>query len=231
VIVPHCKFVVYCAITCARLHNNHITNPITSFAMLSTTALVAIIIGSFTGFACLCFLATELADYIHASVRQHGDVSYVQIDGYSECEKGCIESVAFLGTSEKLGEKRIDSVTLLDTEEKKSGNGATHGKFIFRDDRFIKRSESYEAEDVEEFGDAVSDDITPLIELLPAYDDFVRKPEAPMACSEEWISSQKTVVHKKRSTRVSELKDSGSMGTKGIRVVREDGEIHDEEEY
>jgi hypothetical protein len=200
--------------------------------MLSVTLILAIIVGAIAGFACLCLLAEELAHYIRVNTQQqHRNVGYVEVDRYSECEKGCVESVAFLNTSEKSEMQNVESVALLDTSKDKSGDTITRKeRTTFHDDRIIEVSKTHELAYMDEFENLASS-TTSL--LPPTYNDLLSESRARMSCSEEWQSVKTAAPHTKRSTYMSELEgvDFGSMGTKGIRVVRGDGEMDDEEEY
>jgi hypothetical protein len=169
--------------------------------MLSpTTILLAFLtLCCIAGLICLFRIVSNVITFFRANGRS---ASYVAIDRYSECEKGCIETVALLETSED--EKKEVRCSAQPKSEKSADEPISQEMIVCWETRSVRK--------VKKGG---------------------KKPVPRISQSEEIPSTHDDPAHmdngrkSKRSTRKETFDgvDFGSMGTKGVRVVREDAEM------
>jgi hypothetical protein len=165
----------------------------------TTTLLAFLTLCCIAGLICLFRIASNLITFFRANGRS---ASYVAIDRYSECEKGCIETVALLETSED--EKKEVRCSAQPEPEKSPDESISQEMIVCWETRSVRK--------VKKGG---------------------KRPVPRWSQSEEVPSTHDALAHmdyrrkSKRSTRKETFDgvDFGSMGTKGVRVVKEEAEM------
>jgi hypothetical protein len=165
----------------------------------TTTLLAFLTLCCIAGLICLFRIASNLITFFRANGRS---ASYVAIDRYSECEKGCIETVALLETLED--EKKEVRCSAQPEPEKSADEPISQEMIVCWETRSVCKVKKGSKKPVPRISQ--SEEI-PSTHDDPAHMDNGRK--------------------SKRSTRKETFDgvDFGSMGTKGVRVVREDAEM------
>jgi hypothetical protein len=195
-------------------------------------ALVTIaIIIIYCVYACIIFY--------RARCHRYGALGHVALDRTEECEKGCVETVALL-SKEVVREnnegyiQNAGAVQAINTEkdEEDIQIQAPRPKQLEIVQEHIKFME-LNSDEIQSFMDAVLSDPT----LLEAFEGRGNAVSEEHVVREKIESKYKSTCDeaepmaygqkKKRSTWTEELEgvDFGSMGTKGIRMVRGDVEI------
>jgi hypothetical protein len=169
--------------------------------MLSpTTILLAFLtLCCIAGLICLFRIVSNVIIFFRANGPS---ASYVAIDRYSECEKGCIETVALLETSED--EEREVRCSAQSEPEKSVDEPISQEMVVCWETRSVQKVKKGGKRPVPRWSQSE--------EAPSTHDELARM---------DHVRKSKRSAQKETFDGV----DFGSMGTKGVRVVREDAEM------